>query len=194
MASQVGPTHRPQRDAFGEAGGWREAVLSAFRSAGPWKLIRRLDRPHLYRPSAYVYETREPFTSVDGMERIKYGETQPYECTINPDDGKFERLLVQAPKDICNAANGTWNRTVVRNVSPLYLRVANLPFKAVHRSRRTHGAEYDELDWIKIVCLWPLATVGILLYVSPFAESRDFLQYCCLKRAINHADPICLSF
>jgi len=166
MASAAQNQRYTQRDAFGEAGGWLEALRSAIRSAGPWKLIHRSDSPHLYYPSAFLYETREPFTSVDGMERIKYENSQPYECTISPDDGKFERLLVQAPKDICAAGNGTWNRTVIRNVSPLYLRVANLPFRWVHRSRRSDSAAYDERDWIKIVCAWPLAAAGILFYVN----------------------------
>jgi len=168
MASHEEQGHHTRRDAFGEAGGWRDALGSALSSVGSWKLIRRLDSPHLYYPSAYVYETREPFTSVDGMERIKRENTKPYECTINPDDGRFERLLVQAPKDICSTANGTWNRTVIRNVSPLYLRMANLPFKGIHRSRRSNmnTAEYDQSEWIIIVCLWPVAAVGILFYVS----------------------------
>jgi hypothetical protein len=55
---------------------------------------------------------------------------------ISSFDGKISKLVVQAVDDIYdNTANSTWRRTFIRNVAPLYIRLANWPFNHVDYAR-----------------------------------------------------------
>jgi hypothetical protein len=47
-------------------------------------------------------------------------------------DGKVSKLVVQAVDDIYdNHTTSTYRRTFIRNIAPLYLRLANWPFNHV---------------------------------------------------------------
>ena len=165
-------------DAFVEAGGWFRAFFHLRIFGGRWRLARQFQRPHMYLEPAHAEKKREEFTTVDGLGRIKHKNTSPFECTINPDSGKFEPLLVQAPKDICNMDNSTWRRTVIRNGSPIFLRVANLPYKFVDRSRRNNTGDYEILDWATVILMWPVAMAAFILYVICSHFSACLLSNC----------------
>lgn len=164
MAAPAGRRYR-YADAFAEAGGWFTAFGALF--SGSWSLMYKWERPHMYiRPSHNYARRDKPFPMVDGMGRKKNSNHKPFECTVNPDSGAFEHLLVQATKDICSVANSSWRRTIIRNISPMFLRAANIPYKLIDRSRRNDTSQYTAWDWWSIVLLWPVAMVAILLYVG----------------------------
>lgn len=51
-------------------------------------------------------------------------------------DGKISKLVVQAVDDIYdNNTGSTYRRTFIRNIAPLYLRLANWPFNHVDYSK-----------------------------------------------------------
>lgn len=62
---------------------------------------------------------------------------------ISSTDGKVKKLVVQAVDDIYdNDTNSTWRRTFIRNMAPLYLRLANWPLSHVDY-RRSGGPTGD---------------------------------------------------
>jgi len=51
---------------------------------------------------------------------------------ISRTDGKVSKLVVQAVDDIYdNTTNCTWRRTFIRNIAPLYIRLADWPMNHV---------------------------------------------------------------
>ncbi|KAK4118234.1 hypothetical protein N657DRAFT_583995 [Parathielavia appendiculata] len=119
---------------------------------------RWFSNPHLYfRPNLEYVPGPAPFTVIDGLGREKSFD-KPFDCFIHPFTGKIETLYVQAPKSIClssvNRPNATWKRTPIRNVTPISLRIANLPFRFIPAERRGDRRKYRPEDWLIVIGLW----------------------------------------
>ncbi|KAL2141990.1 hypothetical protein VTI28DRAFT_1726 [Corynascus sepedonium] len=61
--------------------------------------------------------------------------------------------------------NATWNRTPIRNVSPMSLRIANLPFRFVSADRRANLVLYTPKDWLIIVGMRVPAVATLILFM-----------------------------
>ncbi|KAK4247701.1 hypothetical protein C7999DRAFT_31894 [Corynascus novoguineensis] len=145
---------------------------------------RWFSRPRLYFPPGLEYKPWDdlgPVTFVDGRGREKTFD-KPFDCYIDPFTGKIETLYVQAPYSICEASatspNATWNRTPIRNVSPMSLRIANLPFRFVTADRRANLALYTPKDWLIVFGMWIPAVAALMLFmltmddVTPAAKDK----------------------
>jgi len=87
----------------------------------------KLGKPGL----SYVKEANH--RHVDWFDREYVGDYD--DRYISSFDGKASKLVVQAVDDIYdNTTNSTWRRTFIRNVSPLYLRIANCMKFPYHRA------------------------------------------------------------
>jgi hypothetical protein len=70
------------------------------------------------------YVKEATYRHIDWFEREHVGDYD--DRYLSPYDGKISKLVVQAVDEIYdNTTNNTWRRTFVRNISPLYLRIAN---------------------------------------------------------------------
>ncbi|KAH9904158.1 hypothetical protein F4778DRAFT_780839 [Xylariomycetidae sp. FL2044] len=120
---------------FNDARGWWRAVI---RDAGRYKWGFR-HRPVLYYPAELEYTPGPQYFAVDGLGRTTSDGNQMYECTISPETGKFERLCVQTRDSLCRLDNSTWDRTIIRNTSPVELRVSAFPMHGFSSHGRKRG-------------------------------------------------------
>ena len=124
----------------------------------------RWSSPHLCSRSKleYVPITKTPFSVVDGLGRKKVFR-KPFECYIDPFSGKIKKLYVQAPGSICHLsgdkANATWGRTPIRNATPIWLRVADLPYRGIPIGRRGDSSKFTAEDYLVIAATWLFAVV-----------------------------------
>lgn len=152
-------------DRFDDVRGW----YSAWRDPVNVATWRSRDdaqrRPRLYYPAGHKYPSLSyEFFAVDGMGRALIS-SQPFECTIHPYTGKFERLCVQTRDSICRMRNSTWDRTPIRCSGPRLLLVALFPRQAIHKSKRWDVDKWDLRDWISVAARWIPASFGVLLLV-----------------------------
>jgi len=131
---------------------------------------RCFGHPKLYFRPGLDYTVTDEFVATDGMGRALRSR-RPFECTINPVDGKFQKLYVQATDKICGLPNGTWKRTIVRNAAPGFFRFASLPYKFVPRNRVNHVSRYTWVDWVTVVLLW-IPTVACLIFAVSHSTRR----------------------
>jgi hypothetical protein len=95
------------------------------------------------------------------MQRVYEGlEDDRY---ISPYDGHVAKLVVQATQEVYDGGrNATWRRTFVRNISPLFIHLANWPFVSVP-AKMEH---WTENDWMVVCAKWLPACGALLLVVS----------------------------
>lgn len=75
----------------------------------------------------------------------------------------MSKLVVQAVDDIYdNSTNSTWRRTFIRNISPLYLRLANWPFNHIDYAR--YGGPSSD-DWPLLIGKWFITSIAISFVV-----------------------------
>lgn len=146
----------PYRDAKGK---WAAFLRGGFN----W---RWFTFPHLYYPPGLRYKKVEKFTFHDALGRqLEYDRA--FDCTISPDNGRLETLYVQATDSICQMSatqpNCTWKRTPIRNVSPWFLRISNLPFSLIEPERRNDPSKYTSEDYATIVAMW-IPTIIALMF------------------------------
>ena len=132
---------------------------------------RWFESPSLYFRPGLEYVPQGPFTVIDGLGREKTYD-KPIECQINPFTGKIDTLYVQAPHSVCLMSktnpNCTWKRTPIRTVTPIMLRIANLPFMFIPRGRRHDPSQYTVEDWSSVAGMWiPTLAVFILTVRHP---------------------------
>lgn len=160
-SSTVASTSRHYPNPYEDIPSW----WSYFFSGGySW---RWFDSPHLhFRPGLEYRRTASAFTVVDGLGREKTYD-RPFECYIDPTTGKISKLYVQGPAMLCHQpaseANCTWKRTPINNVTPILLRIANLPYRVIPANRR--GLPWSELtaeDRWKIALMW-LPSVAVFM-------------------------------
>ncbi|GAB1315519.1 Heterokaryon incompatibility domain-containing protein (Fragment) [Madurella fahalii] len=146
---------------------------SAFFTGGySW---RWFTSPQLYfRPNLEYIPGPAPFTVIDGLGREKTFD-KPFDCYIDPFTGKIETLYVQAPESICQLSatspNATWKRTPIRNVTPIALRIANLPFRFIPAERRGDRSRFMAEDWLMVIGMWIPTLAVFLLSVMTIDDS-----------------------
>ncbi|KAH7120254.1 hypothetical protein B0J13DRAFT_567684 [Dactylonectria estremocensis] len=128
-------------------GGWWSAF---FKGGFNW---RWLDSPSLHYRPKLRYCTHGKYVTFDGMGREAVHD-ELFDATIDPETGEYVKLYVQAPVDLCLHPNATWKRTVIRNVAPLFVRFANIPFSYVPEDRRYHFSSYTPEDWAAVALMW----------------------------------------
>lgn len=108
-----------------------------------------------------MYDSTQHYYHRDAMDREYTGE-KDYRY-IDPKDGKIKALVVQCVDDILSGTgNGTWKRTYIRNVTPIFYRVAMWPFN--HLDMR-EGTLKSQEDWALVIAKWIptciLLTIGV---------------------------------
>lgn len=97
----------------------------------------------------------------DIMQRVYEGRQD--DRYLSPWDGHVAKLVVQSTQEIYDGPqNATWRRTFVRNVSPLFIHIANWPFASVP----TELEQWTETDWMVVCSKWLPACGGLLFLVS----------------------------
>lgn len=164
-SSQIDPATKPNDTQpgyisdYNDIRGWWHAY---FYGTYAW---RNSHRPRLYYPAGYTYVTGQPYIAVDGMGRIKKGDTA-YDCTINPSTGKFEPLCVQTTDSLCAVPNSTWDRTIIRNGAPRLFRLASFAFRGIPVARRHDLKMWTKYDWASVTSRWVPSSLGIFILVS----------------------------
>ncbi|KAH8881789.1 hypothetical protein GQ53DRAFT_886717 [Thozetella sp. PMI_491] len=147
-------------DPCRDVSGWWSALML------PNWTWRWFDRPHLFFKPNLEYVSHGDIEVVDGLGRTKTYK-KAFECYLDPVTGKIKTLYVQATESICALSgtdpNCTWKRTCIRNVSPIPLRVANLPFRFVPEERRHDISKYTVEDWLIVVGMWIPTMICFLL-------------------------------
>ena len=118
---------------------------------------RWFSTPRLYFRPGLEYFVGGSFQVIDPMSRCRT-YNRIFDSVFNPQTGRLETLYVQSTDSLCYASrsrpNSTWKRTVMRNVAPMYLRVANLPFRPIPGNRRNDSTLYTPEDYAWIALLW----------------------------------------
>jgi hypothetical protein len=84
--------------------------------------------------AGHGYEKLAKHRNIDWFDREWVGDYD--DRYISSFDGKVSKLVVQAVDDIYdNTMNSTWRRTFIRNIAPLYLRLADWPLNHVDYAR-----------------------------------------------------------
>ncbi|KAH7125591.1 hypothetical protein B0J11DRAFT_606082 [Dendryphion nanum] len=128
--------------------------------------VFKWQHPKFYRKPGFGYEKLSQHRHLDWFDREWTGDYD--DRYISSYDGKISKLVVQAVDDIYdNTTNSTWRRTFIRNIAPLYLRLANWPFNHVDYVR--NGGPTSE-DWPMICAKWFVASIAITFVIgSPTA-------------------------
>jgi len=126
--------------------------------------------PNLYYPPGIKYAKREEKFVFEDVLGRKLEYIRPFDCTISTENGRLETLYVQASDSICELSktspNATWKRTCVRNVSPFFLRLSNLPFVLIPSDRRNDPERYTESDRWSIAVMWIPSVIALEFAVS----------------------------
>ena len=109
-----------------------------------------------------MYDSTQSYHHRDVMDR-KYMGQKDYRY-ISPYDGKIKTLVVQCVDDILSGpGNGTWKRTYIRNVTPIFYRVAMWPLNHVDMRE---GALQTPEDWALAIFKWVPASILLTIGVS----------------------------
>jgi hypothetical protein len=116
--------------------------------------------PNSYQMPGVTYLSTESHRHRDSMQRVWQG---PYDDRyLSPWDGHLAKLVVQSTDNIYEGTrNSTWRRTFIRNISPLYIQIANFPFSTVPADRARWGDE----DWGIVAAKWIPTCCGLLFVV-----------------------------
>jgi hypothetical protein len=140
--------------------------------AAAYSLVSRA-RTHLSRQPVLEYNDG-PSLDVVGNE-IK-DDKQSFLCTVSPESGDFELLVVQA-QDECKGAGVTWGQTSMTTGTPRVFRAAFWHYKGIPMARRWDQKSYRWYDWLSIACRWIPGGVALAAVVSVKAfDSEDFLS------------------
>jgi hypothetical protein len=126
-------------------------------------MFRWLSEPHWVRRSGLTYDSTQDYHHRDIMDRETKGQK---DCRyISTNDGKIRTLVVQCIDDILSGpGNGTWKRTYIRNVSPIFYRLAMWPLSHVDMRE---GTLETTGDWALVIAKWIpaclLLTIGVSL-------------------------------
>ncbi|KAL5117062.1 hypothetical protein ACEQ8H_005021 [Pleosporales sp. CAS-2024a] len=156
----------PHRSVLGQNGprylkGYMH-ILDSFTVA-KWQI------PNFYRKPGLQYQKLAQHRHRDIFDREWTGDYD--DRYISSWDGRVSKLLVQAVDDIYdNNVSCTHRRTFIRNISPLYIRLANWPFSHVDYSRSGKPTSED----YPLLCLkWFITSCLITLVISsPWAVAE----------------------
>ncbi|KAL7777032.1 hypothetical protein CFE70_007453 [Pyrenophora teres f. teres 0-1] len=155
-----GPTaysdsEKPQRDV--------RVILKGYAHIfSPWTNAK-WGFPNFYRKPGFGYQKLAQYRHRDFMDRIHEGDLD--DRYISSWDGMVSKLVVQATDDIYeNNTGSTYRRTFVRNVSPIYMRLANWPFNHIDPTKNNGKPTNDEL--MKLCAKWFLASCLITVFIA----------------------------
>ncbi|OXV08124.1 hypothetical protein Egran_04114 [Elaphomyces granulatus] len=156
----------PSANALTIQGGY--ANISHQLTLFKWKFPNFYQMPGLAFLDAGMHRHRDILQrEYQGPEEDRY---------ISPWDGHLAKLVVQAAQDVYDGPrNSTWRRTFVRNVSPIYIHVANYPFSSV----QMNDTLWTNEDWAMIALKWLPACVGLLfvIWVNPAGADGAFRNH-----------------
>ncbi|KAJ4369722.1 hypothetical protein N0V83_005485 [Neocucurbitaria cava] len=119
--------------------------------------------PNFYRKPSLGYQKLGQHRHCDVFDREWAGDYD--DRYISSWDGKVSKLVVQAVDDIYdNNTGSTHRRTFIRNVAPLYLRLANWPFNHVDYSK--NGGKPTSDDYPLLCLKWFVTSCIISLVIS----------------------------
>ncbi|KAI4682930.1 hypothetical protein J4E81_009554 [Alternaria sp. BMP 2799] len=128
----------------------------------PWTTMK-WERPNFYRKPGLAYQKLGQHRHRDIFDREWTGDYD--DRYISSWDGKVSKLVVQAVDDIYeNNTGSTHRRTFVRNVAPIYMRLANWPFNHIDFARNHGNIPNEDLP---MLCLkWFVASCFITIFIS----------------------------
>jgi hypothetical protein len=99
----------------------------------PWTTVK-FQFPNFYRKPGLGYQKLAQHRHKDIFDREWTGDYD--DRYISTWDGRVSKLVVQAVDEIYdNNVTATYRRTFIRNIAPLYMRLANWPFNHVDYSK-----------------------------------------------------------
>ncbi|KAH7089718.1 hypothetical protein FB567DRAFT_568535 [Paraphoma chrysanthemicola] len=127
----------------------------------PWTTFKWA-APNFYRKPALGYQKLGQHRHRDVFDREWTGDYD--DRYLSGWDGRASKLVVQAVDDIYdNNVTTTYRRTFVRNIAPLYMRLANWPFNHVDYAR--NGKIMSE-DYPMLCLKWFLTSCIITCVIS----------------------------
>lgn len=118
--------------------------------------------PNFYRKPGLGYQKLGHHRHRDCLDREWEGDYD--DRYISSWDGKISKLVVQAVDDIYEHNTGsTYRRTFIRNVAPVYMRIANWPFDHLDYSNNRHPSGQD---YVMLGLKWFIASCVITFCVS----------------------------
>ncbi|USP80802.1 hypothetical protein yc1106_08076 [Curvularia clavata] len=118
--------------------------------------------PNFYRKPGLGYQKLGHYRHRDCLDREWEGDYD--DRYISSWDGKVSKLVVQAVDDIYEHNTGsTYRRTFIRNVSPVYMRIANWPFAHLDY---TSNRQPSSQDYMMLGLKWFLASCVITFCIS----------------------------
>jgi hypothetical protein len=129
----------------------------------PWTNVK-WGLPNFYRKQGLGYQKLGQYRHRDCLDREWTGDYD--DRYISSWDGKISKLVVQAVDDIYeNNTGSTYRRTFIRNVAPLYMRLANWPFNHIDYTKN-NGKPTSE-DYPMLCLKWFVTSCVITLFVRP---------------------------
>ncbi|XPS68045.1 hypothetical protein M3J09_000341 [Ascochyta lentis] len=121
------------------------------------------ESPTAYRKPGLGYQKLAKHRHLDVFEREWVGDYD--DRYISSWDGKVSKLVVQAVDDIYdNHFTSTYRRTFIRNIAPLYLRLANWPFNHVDPNKNDGKPTSEDMP---MLCLkWFITSLAITFVIS----------------------------
>jgi len=119
--------------------------------------------PNFYRKPGFGYQKLGQYRHRDIMDRIHEGDRD--DRYISSWDGMVSKLVVQATDEIYEHNVGsTYRRTFIRNVSPIYMRLANWPFNHIDPTKNNGKPTNDEM--LMLCVKWFFASCLITVFIS----------------------------
>ncbi|KAB2099238.1 hypothetical protein AG0111_0g12567 [Alternaria gaisen] len=119
--------------------------------------------PNFYRKPGLGYQKLGQHRHRDCFDREWTGDYD--DRYISSWDGQVSKLVVQAVDDIFeNNTGSTYRRTFIRNIAPVYLRLANWPFKHIDFARL--NGKIPSEDYPMLCLKWFIASCMITIFIS----------------------------
>jgi len=152
--------HQPGQSVIPRNGPMR---LKGYRHIfDPWTTAK-WGFPNFYRKPSLAYQKLAQHRHRDIFDREWTGDYD--DRYISSWDGRASKLVVQAVDEIYeNNVTSTYRRTFIRNIAPLYMRLANWPFNHIDFHKSGGNIPSDDLP---MLCLkWFVASCVITFVIS----------------------------
>ena len=123
--------------------------------------------PNFYRKPGLGYQKLGQHRHRDILDREWNGDYD--DRYISAWDGKISKLVVQAVDEIYeNNTGSTYRRTFIRNIAPIYMRLANWPFNHIDYTR--NNGQVSTEDYLMLGLKWFIASCVITICVRFFSS------------------------
>ncbi|KAJ5709908.1 hypothetical protein N7493_009500 [Penicillium malachiteum] len=117
---------------------------------------------HSYEPANPTVDEGE-FHHKDHFQRVHRGKAD--ERFLDPEDGRVQKLIVQCTDDFLKVARDSkYERTSIKDVSPLTLRIANWALRGFDTD--SEGKGYRSVNYLEAAWKWPAACIFLTVVVS----------------------------